>query len=305
MRKSLIILTFTIFTICSVFCDQSVQTNSVTKKSNDVQQSADSTKTKRGIHGYAGLRYLPPALPQYSGINYVRHTPYSSFPGRIYTGPGGPSYALTPGNAVVHSYNANYPRIILPRPVLRPAFPAPLPPPPPPVFIHSKPIVPSVPVYTRRYPVFVQKPFVVPKPIVPLPPPPPPVTQFAVPNFVSPIPPHIHTTHSVPLPLQGSAVLPPSTFIPQNEWKPIYSSFPSISSPSPASTVPFFPSHHSHFDLASHSHPQRPSNYYLPADPSPVHDGNAHSTHDELSHENGMQIFRTFFIKYMEPVTML
>lgn len=283
MRNLLIILTFTIFTICLVFCDQNVQKSSVSEKSNDVQQSVDSIKTKRGIHGFAGYRYLPPALPQYSGINYIRHTPYSSFPGRIYTRPSGPAYAITPGNAVVHSYNANYPRIIFPRPVLRPSFPAPLPPPPPPpVFFQPRPI-PSVPIHTHRgYPVFV------PRPIVPL----PPVTQFAVPNFVSTIPPHIHTTHSVPFapPLQGG-VLPPSTLISQNGWKPLYSSIPSISSPSPASTVPFFPAHaHNHLNLPSSSHPHRPSNYYLPADPLPVHDGNAHSTNDELSHENGIHI---------------
>lgn len=279
MRKLLIILSLTIFTTCLVCCDQSVQMNQqVNEKSNEVQQqnqnfesNPNSIKTKRGIHGFAGLRYLPPA---YSGVNYIRHTPYSSFPGRIYTRPAGPSYTLAPGNAVVHSYNANFPRVLYPRPVLRPALPA-----------------PPVPVYTHRYPVFVQKPFVVPKPIVPL----PPVTQFAVPNFLSTIPsPHVHSAHPVPVPvpfpLQGGVgVLPQSTIISQNGWKPFYSSIPS------SSTVPsLFPSH-SHLNLASPSHPHRPSNYYLPADPLPAHDipAHAHSTHDALSHENG--VYTEFF----------
>lgn len=287
MRKLLIILTFTVFTICLVFCDQSEQTNSVNEKSNAVQQNQNfesnqnSIKTKRGIHGFAGLRYLPPA-PAY------RYTPYSSFPGRIFTRPAGPAYTLAPGNAVVHSYNANFPRFY-PRPVLRPAaFPAPL---PPPVLIHPRPFVPSVPVYTHtRYPTFV------PRPIVPV----PPVTQFAVPNFVSTIPsPHVHTAHHVPVPVPlpfhgGAGTLPQSTIIPQNGWRPVYSSIPSIASPPPVSTVPFFPAHN-HLNLAQTSshHPQRPSNYYLPADPLPVHDvsTHAHPTHEGLSHENGIQNF--------------
>lgn len=291
MRKFLIILTFTIFTTL-VFCDQNEQSNSVNQKSNEVQQNQNfdsnqnSIKTKRGIHGFAGLRYLPPA-PAYSGLNYFRHTPYHNFPGRFYTRPAGPSYTLAPGNAVVHSYNANFPRVIYPRPVLRPSIPAPL---PPPVFIQPKPIVPSVPVYTHRYPVFV------PRPIAPL----PPVTQFSVPNFVPSFPsPHFHAAHPVPvpapvpLPFHGG-VVQPSTIISQNGWKPLYSSIPSIPSPQPAPAAPFIPAH-SHLNLASSSHPQRPSNYYLPADPLPAHDvhahahAHAHSAHNELSHENGKQ----------------
>lgn len=287
MRKFLITLTFTIF-ITLVFCDHSEQTvSSVNEKPNEVQQNQNigtnenSVKAKRGIHGFAGLRYLPPA-PAYSGLNYIRHTPYHSFPGRIYTRPGGPGYTLAPGNAVVHSYNANFPRVIYPRPVLRPAIPAPL---PPPVFIQPKPIVPSVPVYTHRYPVFV------PKPIVPIS---PPVTQFAVPNFVSTIPsPHVHAAHPVPVPVPlpfHGGVLPQSTIIAQNGWKPLYS----IPNPQPAPAVPFFPAHN-HLNLASSSHPPRPSNYYLPADPLPTHEhhvhAHTHSTHDGLSHENGMQRF--------------
>lgn len=256
MRKLLIILSLSIFTTCLVYCE----TISVNEKSNEVQKNQNfesnqnSIKTKR----YAGLRYLPPA---YSGLNYIRHTPYSSFPGRFR-----PAYTLAPGNAVVHSYNANFPRILYPRPILRPALPAP------------PPIVPSIPVYTHRYPVFVQKPFVVPKPI-------------AVPNFVSTISsPHVHTAHPVPFPLQGDVgVLPTSSIIPPNGWKPLYSSIPSVASPPPVSAVPFFPSH-SHLNLAPSTHPQRPSNYYLPL---PVHDvsTHAHSTHDGLSHENGIHSF--------------
>lgn len=282
-----IIVIISIFTKCLVFCDQSVQASSLSKKSADVQQNADSIKTKRGIHGFAGLRYLPPA-PAYIGHNHIKHTPYSSFPGRIYTRPAGPAYALTPGNAVVHSYNAHYPRIY---PRLRPSIPAPFPPPPPPpVFIHSKPIVPSVPVYTNaRYPVFVQKPFVVPRPIVPLP---PPVTQFAVPNFVST---HIPTAHSLPVPLPPFP-LQPTTIISENGWKPLYSPIPSIHSPIPTSTIPFAPPSHSHLNLApSNPSIHRPSNYYLPVDPlPPAHDVTAHSA----NHENG-----TVFLFKMQITT--
>lgn len=283
MRKLLIILTVIISTTCLVFCDQdqSVQTISVEEKSNAVQQNPESVKTKRGIHGYAGLRYLPPA-PAYSGLNYFRHSPYASFPGRIYTRPGGLAYAITPGNAIVHSYNANYPRIVFPRPVLRPAIPAPI---PPPVLFQPKPIVPivpQIPVYTHRYPsIYAQRPFVVPRPIVPL----PPVTpQFAVPNFVptNPVPLPV----PVPLPLQAGGVLPQPSLVSQNGWKPLYTSTANIPIAPSASTVPYVPSH-SHLNLASSSHSQRPSNYYLPVDP-PAHDIVAHSSNDaHLSHENG------------------
>lgn len=271
MRKLQIIVIITVFTNCLVICDQSVRTtSSLNEKSNNVQPNSDSIKTKRGIHGFGGLRYLPPAAA-YSGHNFIKHSPYSSFPGRIYTRPSGPAYALTPGNAVVHSYNAHYPRIY---PRLRPSIPAPLPPlPPPPVFIQPKPIVP---IYTNRYPVFVQKPFVVPRPIVPLP---PPVTQFAVPNFVSTFPSHIHTPNTLPIPAPVPFPLQSTSIISENGWKPLYSPIPNIPNPLPPSTIPLAP--HSH--LAPSDPPQRPNNYYLPADPLPVHDVTAHST----NHENG------------------
>lgn len=282
MRELLINLTITIFTTwCLVSCDQSVNAKSVAEGLNGVHENPNSVKTKRGIHGFAGLRYLPPAPPPLSPYTYIRHTPYpySNFPGRIFTRPNGPAYALTPGNAVVHSYNANYPRYLLPKPVLRPAIPPPL---PPPVLIQPKPIVPSFPVYTNRYPVFVQKPFVVPKPL-------PPSPQFGVPNFVS-FPSHVHSTHAGPVPLP-TGHLPPSTLYSQNGWKPLYTPAVTSFQNPPVSTVPYFSQPtYSHSHLPSTSQPHRPSNYYLPADPLPEHDVATHTTNDALSPENGMQI---------------
>lgn len=277
MRKLLIIVIITIFTTRLVCCDQSVQTNLVNEqinKQSNVHQNSESIKTKRGTHGFAGLRYLPPA-PSYNGLNYIRHTPYSSFPGRIYTRPAGPAYALTPGNAVVHSYNVNYPRIYH---RLRPSIPAPL---PPTVLIHTKPIVPPVPVYPiNRYPVYV------PRPIVPL----PPVPQFGVPNFLPTIPPHVHTANSIPVPIPVPFPLQPTPFISENGWKPLYSPIPTISNAIPTQTIPHIPhiSSHSHLNLVSPSPPHRPSNFYLPVDPLPAHDVIGHSK----NHENGIQFVR-------------
>lgn len=218
------------------------------KSTMKVDENAENTvKTKRGIHIASGITYTVPSS------SYSRYNPYARFPG-IYKASFNPiasfnpHYVLTPGNAVVHSFSATYPRLYLPpKPVLRPAIPSP-------VLVPKPIVVPSI--YANRYPVFVPKPSVIPRPIVPV---------SNVPQFSVQSTPHIHTA-SGPFAFPSNAQQP--TFIGQNAWRPSLSSAPSAQ-PSPANTpsltvLPPFNSVNG--QLASSNLIQRPNNYYLPVE---------------------------------------
>lgn len=228
-----VVILLSIQLVCS---DENVENETESKISEEVEEN--SVKTKRGIHGYASdLGY-----PLY-GRTFTRYTPYARFP-TVYKSPVA-SYALTPGNAIVHSYSVNYPRVFLPKPVIRPAIPA------PPVLYHPKPIVP---IYANRYPVFVHKPVVLQKPIIPT------VPQFS--PFVPAIPPHIHSVNPIAVP----SVLPQPTLVSQDGWRPIYSPLPNVQpthiNPPAVTVLP--PSN----PLPTTSQTQAPNNYYLPPGPS-------------------------------------
>lgn len=170
----LLLLLVILFSINSVYSDENVEIDQKTSK--DVDEI--SVKTKRGlpynlgypIYGRTFTRYIP------SGIPLIPNT---------YKNPVA-TYALTPGNAVVHSFNVNYPKKFL-----RPT---------PPILYHAKLPLPSVPIYANRYPIFVPKPVFVHKPILPIP--------------VVPMNP------SIP------SVLPQPTLVSQSGWRPIFSTLP-------------------------------------------------------------------------------
>ncbi|XP_055309971.1 uncharacterized protein LOC129573486 [Sitodiplosis mosellana] len=229
----------------SLVCgDERVENETEGKISEETEES--SVKTKRGIHGYASdLGY-----PLYSRA-FTRYTPYARFP-TVYKTPVA-TYALTPGNAIVHSFNVNYPKVLLPKPVIRPAVVSP-------VLYHPKPILPSVPIYANRYPVFVNKPVIVQKPIIPT------VPQYSTSAFIPAIPPHIHTVN----PLAVPSVLPQPTLVSQDGWRPIFSALPNdqhthINPPAVTVLPPSNP-------LPTTSQTQTPNNYYLPPGPSIQHD---------------------------------
>lgn len=223
-----------LFLFSTVFCDTNGENKSADGNLVKNERNIISTKTKRGIHGYTS------DLNYYSSVYGPRYFPYAKFPGH---------YRISPGNAIVQSYNVNYPKVILPK-VIRPAIPQP-------ILIHSKPVLPplpAAPVYANRYPLFINKP-VFQKPIVPI--------ASAVPQFVAPIhfpssSPHIHTVN----PITVSNIAPQ----PSLEWRPIYSSVSNIPNSPPAITVlpPLNPSHLS----SGQSLSQMSKNYYLPPDPT-------------------------------------
>lgn len=221
----LVSLLFTAVAFGLVCGDKSVESSSLDNKTEKAEENTNSIKTKRGIFNHA--------IPY--GRNYVSYSPYAKFPG-IYKGFNSLSYALTPGNAVVHSYSANYPKIYVPKPSLRPIIP-------PPLLVHSKPIFPisSVPIYAKRFPVF---------------------SQFVPPAFVPAIPSNIPPLNPIPISIPN--VLPQSTLISQNGWKPVFSTVQSVQTPSPAVTVlpPFASPSSSSQITGSHA----PNNYYLPPD---------------------------------------
>lgn len=268
MKTFLWIVTFTILTASLTFGDRGVQSDE-NKKSIKFEENVKSPKAKRGIR-YA---YSPRFRAPYS-LGYFKN-PFS------------PTYAITPGNAVVHSYNVNYPKVYTQRLLSRPAFL----PPPAPAALLPKPIVPvpSVPFYANRYPIFVQKPFGIPKPIVPV----PSITQFTMPNLFSNIPPHIHATNplQIPLPVPNSFVnvVQPLPLFSQNGWKPVHSPISGVQSvPINSPTVTILPPIGS-LNVATSSLTHRPNNYYLPPDPSAIKDVTTHSFSDEFSH-NGRRM---------------
>lgn len=278
MRQFVIFVITAILATSLVCGEQSDKNRSVDKKPVSGDESLNTVKTKRGI----------PYLPPYPSHSRYTQSPYARFPG-IYRNPFNPfapTYALTPGNAVVHSYSASYPKVFVPKPVLRPAIR-------PPVYV-SRPILPlpSVPYYANRYPVFVQKPGVIPRPIVPV----PTVPQFAVPSFVSSIPQNpVPVQFPAPAPVAFPSSFPSPTLVAQNGWNPSYNSIPSVQAPPPnppaASILPPFGS----ANIANAQIPQRPhrpSNYYLPVGPSPSQDVATRSFHDGSSHSNGRLINR-------------
>lgn len=196
--------------LCIASCDESVE-----NESKDSKVEENSVKKKRSYHGFYG---------PYTRYTSIFKTPVST-------------YALTPGNAIVHSFNVNYPKVFLPKPVARPILP-------PPVLYHTKPTlsIPSVPIYANRYPVFVQSPVVYQKPFSTLP----------SPAFIPSAP---------AIPPSYPGFLPQST---SDGWRPIYSSapyFPHTHINQPSNTVlpPLNPTH-----LPAPSQTQTPNNYYLP-----------------------------------------
>lgn len=249
--RQIFLIVATILVATSLVCsDESVKNSDTAsaaaitgddKSTTKVDENAENTvKTKRGIHIASGLTYtVPPS-------SYSRYNPYARFPGiyRAYNpiASFNPHYVLTPGNAVVHSFSATYPRLYLPpKPVLRPAIPSPV-------------LVPR-PVYANRYPVFVPKPGVIPRPIVPV----SNVPQFSVQST----PPHIHTTVSAPGHIAFPSNAQPPTFIGQNAWRPSLSPVPSAQQTPSLTVLPPFNS----ANLASSNLIQRPNNFYLPANP--------------------------------------
>lgn len=258
---SLVSLLFIAVAFGLVCGDKSVESSSLDNKTEKAEENTNSVKTKRGIFNHA--------IPY--GHNYVSYSPYAKFPG-IYKGFNSLSYALTPGNAVVHSYNANYPKIYVPKPSLRPIIP-------PPLLVHSKPILPisSVPIYAKRFPVFFQKSVLLHRP------------QFVPPPFVPAIPSNIPPLNPIPISIPN--VLPQSAFISQNGWKPVFSTVQSVQTPSlvnpPAVTVlpPFASSSSPSQITGSHA----PNNYYLPPDSTFHSVGPQLQTFRDngLSHSNG------------------
>lgn len=264
MRQLLFVsLAFIALAINLVSGDQSVEKSSIDSDKSD--ENSNSLKTKRGIYNHA--------IPY--GHKYVSYTPYAKFPG-IYKGFNTPGFTLTPGNAVIHSYNVNYPKIYLPRPAIRPIIP----PPSPPLLFHSKPILPvsSAPIYAQRFPVFVQKSVYVP-----------PAPHFTVPSFVPAVPASIRPLN----PITISNTLPQSTLISQDGWKPVFSAHdaqnPLFVNPPAVTVLPPFPTSNSPSQLAGSSLGHTPNNYYLPPDQS-LHGVESHPhtlTNDGLSHANG------------------
>lgn len=289
MWKLFIVVITVILATSLVYGEKSAKTKPIDTKSVRIDENTNTVKSKRGI------TYLP------SYPSHVRYSqsPYSRFPGihRNPFNPFAPSFALTPGNAVIHSYSASYPKYV-PKPVFRPAIP----PPPPPVFA-PRPIIPvsAGSVYSNRYPVFVPRPqSVIPRPIVPV----SNIPQFSVPNYVSSIP-----THSVPVPYPvpvsapspvpvafPSSINSQSQFIAQNGWKPFYQ--PNIQAPSAHQpSVSILPPYTS-ANLANAQIPQRPAHYYLPAGPSASQDVATRSFHDGFTqHTNGKLNENTTSIK--------
>lgn len=255
----LVSLAFIALAINLVGGDQSVEKSSL--DSDKSEENSNSLKTKRGIYNHA--------IPY--GHNYLSYTPYAKFPG-IYKGLNAPGFTLTPGNAVIHSYNVNYPKIYLPR---RPIIP----PPSPPLLFHSKPILP--PIYAKRFPVFAHKSVYVhpPAPVVP---------HFTVPSFV-PAAPALN-------PIAIFNALPQSTLISQDGWKPVFSAVckscnqnPLFVNPPAVTELPPFPTSNSPSQLAGSSLGHTPNNYYLPPDQS-LHGIESHPnslSNDGLSHANG------------------
>ncbi|XP_031624088.1 uncharacterized protein LOC116341271 [Contarinia nasturtii] len=256
--RLLLVTAVTFLFVTLVYC--SVENKSEDEKSVKIEES--STKTKRGIHGYGsgGFSYPLPVFGRYS--------PYARYPGSV------TNYALTPGNAVVHSFNVNYPKVIVSK--IRPAIS-------PQILIQSKPVLP---VYANRYPVFFQK-SIIQKPIASI----VPVSQFSTPAFISSSSPHIHTVNTSPsssphihtvntIPSSSPHIhnvnpiaipnnLPQPTLISQDGWRPVFSSVQNVQSNPinpPAVTVlpPLNPSHLS----TGPSLTQMSKNYYLPPDPS-------------------------------------
>lgn len=287
MRQILLLVVTAIIASSLVCGDRNVKNiaDTIDEKSEKVDEKMNSVKIKRGIHAYPnGLTYTLPS-------SFHTYNPYAKFPGIYKSGihPIAPHYALTPGNAVTHSFSANYPRFYLPpKPVLRAPIPT--------QFLVPKPIVPVPPVYANRYPVFVPKPAIIPRPIIPL----AHVPQFTVPSVVST--PHVHTTVSAPVPIPlpvavpasiptpasipFPSAIPPQTFISQNGWRPTFSSGPSVvqsshpNTPSLTILPPFGPSN----NLVASNHIQRPSNYYLPTEP--LQDVATRSAQIGLNHAN-------------------
>lgn len=246
MRKLVVNLTIVIIVIHSVNGIQTAESLHEDEQSLKVDENVNSVKTKRGAYGYTSGLGL--SLPAY-GQGYTKYSPYARYPGIYKKAIGQSAYTITPGSAVTHSFNVNYPKVFVSNPVLRPTS----------ILIHSKQIVPVAPisVYANSFPVLVRKPIVVQKPIVPIAP---------VPQFIPVIPPNIHVVNPIGVP----SVLSQSTIIPHDEWRPIISSVHNsghtahINQPAVTVLPPLRPLH-------STASTHIPNNYYLPPDNLPIH----------------------------------
>lgn len=220
MNRIIVTVFVAVFVLSVVRAEDNSQENQENASANDEQidESESTAKTKRGIHSYGfanGLSYTLP-ISSYYGLRHAHaQTPYARFPS-YYKHIGLPTtYALSPGGASVSSFSVNYPKYPLV----------------PKTLVH-KPIFPTV--YANRYPLFVQKP-VLHAPRPPIVPVGVPTTTFAAP-ILPPAPsaflppPHYHHHHVHPfVPAQAPLpVLPTTTLIAQDGWRPIAApSFPS------------------------------------------------------------------------------
>lgn len=228
MRIVIVVIVFSIIFVCS---GENIKSESESKSENGqsmkAEEDVNSAKTKRGIHA---LNY---PIPTY-GHSYAG---YARFPG-LYRNKIISPYVISPGNAITHSFNVNYPRTYIPRPVIRPAIA-------PPVLINTKPILPvsPVPLYANRFQVF--QPAIVQKPIV---------------HFT--IPPHIHHNIHAVNPITLPNVPPQPTLISQNGWRPIFAAMPSNTHINQPSVTILPPLNTPQPALSGTT--QTPNNYYLP-----------------------------------------
>lgn len=222
----LLFLVIILLSINFVFSDENVEMDRKTLE--EVEKT--SVKTKRGIKGYASDMY---------GRTFTRYVPSYG---------DSPTYALTHGNAVIHSFNINYPKVFLTKRPTTISTPS--------ILYHTKPIFPQPSIYANRYPVFVHKPVIVHKPLFPT------VPQFTTPTFIPSTP----------------SVLPQPTLVSQNGWRPIFSAAPNVRPINPPAVTVLPPAN----PLPTISQTQTPNNYYLPPVPAVQYDsvGYTQSTGD-------------------------
>lgn len=234
MRIVAVVVAFAIISVCGG--------EKVKNESQNDFEIKQSTKTEENINTVKTKRGVIPYQPLRYSLPGYGHG-YARFPG-INRDPIIPPFVITPGNSITHSFNVNYPKIYIPGPVIRSAIP-------PSVLIK----LPASSVYANRFQVF--QPAVVQKPIV----------HFVTSNYV-------HHNNPAVNPITLPSVLPQTTLISQDGWRPIFSAAPSnthINHPS-VTILPPLNTPQPQTVLSGTTH--TPNNYYLP--PKSVH----HLTHD-------------------------